>query len=144
MEILLLNTSHGLIPIYDDDFDKKKQLKVGESYKCKITKARNIQFHKLYFALINCSWQYLNEATQSHYKNSVEQYRKSVEVTAGHCDTVFNITLKSWVDIPKSIAFDKMDELEFKDLYERVKDVIFLVFLKNITMEEFENNLVNF
>lgn len=144
MELFLKNTSSGLIPMTDFDYDQKRTLKIGDVYKCKITKARNYQFHKLYFSLIACSWEYLNEATQNHYKNNIEQYRKSVEVSAGHCDNVFNIKLKAWVDIPKSISFEKLDEIAFKELYERVKDVIFLVFLKHISQEEFERNLINF
>lgn len=77
MKIRLLNTARGLIPCYDDDFDEKKKLKIGEEYVAEI-------------------------------------------------------------------AFDKMDEAEFSELYERVKDVLFEVFLKNISIEEFEANLINF
>jgi len=77
MKIRLLNTARGLIPCYDDDFDEKKKLKIGEEYVAEI-------------------------------------------------------------------AFDKMDEAEFSELYERVKDVLFEVFLKNISIEEFEANLMNF
>lgn len=134
----------GLVPMFDADYDQKQRLKFGEVYQVEIKKSRNYQFHKLYFSLINTSWQYQNEAVQNHFKNSVEQFRKSVEISAGHCDTVFNIKLKEWVDIPKSIAFDKMDEFEFRELYENVKTVLFSVFLKNISEEEFMSNLINY
>ena len=94
--------------------------------------------------MINCAWAYQNESTVEHFKNSVEQFRKTVEIAAGHCDTVYNISMMSWIDTPKSIAFDKMDEAAFQDLYDRVKDVLFSVFLRNISEEEFMKNLVNF
>lgn len=144
MKLFVTNTTSGLVPNYDTDFEEKRKLKIGETYEVSIKKARNYEFHKLYFALIHCSWEYLNEKQQAHFKNDIEVYRKSMEVTAGHCDMVFNLKLKSWVDIPKSIAFDKMDEIAFKDLYEKVKDVIFSIILKNVTEEEFINNLQNF
>ena len=38
----------------------------------------------------------------------------------------------------------KMDEAAFRDLYERVKDVLFAIFLKNISEEEFMDALSNF
>ena len=79
-----------------------------------------------------------------HFKHSVEQFRKTVEIAAGHCDTVYSISLRSWIDIPRSIAFDKMDEAAFQDLYDRVKDVLFNIFLRNISEEEFMKNLRNF
>ncbi len=144
MELLLLNTDGGLKPCYDEDYDNKKKLKLGQIYKAKITLARNIDFHRKYFALINCAWAYQNEKTTAYFKNDINSFRKTIEVAAGHCDTLFNLRLKEWVDVPKSIAFDKMDELEFRELYDRVKDIIFSMFIKNISEEEFMNNLINF
>ena len=35
MEIRLLNTPSGLKPLYDEDYDQKKKLKIGEIYKAK-------------------------------------------------------------------------------------------------------------
>ena len=46
--------------------------------------------------------------------------------------------------MPKSISFDKMDEFAFRELYSRIKDVILTTFLKHISYEEFEKNLINF
>ena len=37
-----------------------------------------------------------------------------------------------------------MDEAEFMDLYERVKDVLFSVFLRDISEYDFMRNLSNF
>lgn len=144
MELLLYNTPSGLRPCYDEDYDEKKKLKIGETYKAKITLVRNAKFHRKYFALIKLAWEYQNERTVAHFRNDVELFRKTVEIAAGHCEPVFNIELKSWVDIPKSIAFDKMDEAAFSDLYERVKDVIFSTFLHNVDEEEFLNKLSGF
>lgn len=144
MEIFLLNTSEGLKPCYDSDYDEKKKLKIGQTYKAKITLARNIQFHRKYFSLINLAWEYQNEKTELFFKHDVEQFRKSVEMLAGWCDTIYSIKRKEWIEHPRSIAFDKMDELEFRELYESVRRVLFEVFLKGITEEEFMKNLVNF
>lgn len=144
MELYLLNTASGLKPCNDEDYEKKLRLRPGRIYKCKVTLARNYEFHKKYFALINCAWAYQPERVVEHFKHSVEQFRKTVEIAAGHCDTVYSISLRSWIDIPRSIAFDKMDETAFQDLYDRVKDVLFNIFLRNISEEEFMRNLRNF
>ena len=47
-------------------------------------------------------------------------------------------------EMPKSIAFDSMDADEIRNVYERVKDVLFSHFLRNVTVEEFERNLAEF
>jgi hypothetical protein len=59
MKLFLQNTTHGLIPCYDADYDEKKKLKAGKVYKVEIKLARNYDFHKKYFALINCAWEYI-------------------------------------------------------------------------------------
>ena len=141
MKLLLKNTSSGLIPIYDDDYEEKKKLKIGQVYEVSIKLVRNYEFHKKYFALINCAWEYLTEPQAEFYKNK-EIFRKIIEVVAGHCEKWYSPELKKWVEIPKSISFDKMDNAEFQDLYSRVLDVI-IISLK-IDKEEFERNIVNF
>lgn len=144
MKLFVTNTTLGLVPNYDADFDEKKKLKIGQVYQVEIRQVRNYEFHKKYFALINCSWEYLNEEQQEFFKNSKEVYRKSMEVSAGHCDMVFNLKLESWVEVPKSVAFSKMDNYEFQDLYENVLNVIFSTVLRGISEEEFNENLINF
>lgn len=144
MEIYLLNTADGLKPCSDEDYGKKLRLKTGRIYKARITLARNYEFHKKYFALIHCAWEYQDERTVAHFHHSVDCFRKTVEIAAGHCEPVYNIARREWTEMPKSVAFDKMDEAAFQDLYERVKDVLFGVFLRGVSEEEFTRNLQNF
>lgn len=132
------------MPLYEEDHDEKKKLKKGEIYRASISVFRNYEFHKKYFALINCSWEYLTEAQQEFYRNNKEYFRKSLEVSAGYCEVIYNHRLKSFVDIPKSVAFDKMGESEFQDLYRDVKHVVCNIVLRHITIEEFEQGLASF
>ena len=144
MKLFLQNTTRGLVPLYDADYDEKRKLKIGQVYSATIRLERNYEFHKKYFALIGCAWEFQNEKAQKHFKNNVENFRKTIEIASGHCDTVYNLKLKSWTDIPKSISFDKMDNSEFQELYERTKDVLFEVFLRSISKDEFLTSLANF
>lgn len=144
MKINLLNTADGLKPCNDNDYENKKRLKIGTIYTVDIKVARNYEFHKKFFALINCAWEYQNEKVQKHFKNNIENFRKTVQVTAGHCNVEYSIKRKEWVETSKSISFDNMDNLEFESLYNSVKDVLFAIFLKDITEEEFNKNLIHF
>lgn len=143
MKLQLLNTASGLVPVDDYAYDEKKKLKVGEVYTAEIKQSRNYRFHKLYFALINCAWEYLPERQTQGFR-SKENLRKYVEVAAGHCEPFYSPAKREWLEVPKSISFDTMDEAEFRDLYERVKDVIFSILGNYITIEEFEKNMANF
>jgi len=145
MKLFLQNTSRGLIPMYDVDFDEKKKLKIGQVYSCEVRLPRNYEFHKKYFALINCAWEYQNEKRQEElFYNSIELFRKTVEITAGHCERIYSLKHKDFVEIPKSVSFAKMDNLEFQKHYDNVRSVLFSTFLTNISVEEFEKNLINF
>ena len=144
MKIYLYNTINGLIPVSDIDYEEKKHLKIGCIYSAEIKLTRNYMFLKKYFALINCAWEYLNENQQKFYKNKIDNFRKSMEISAGVCDTIYIHKLQSWVDVPKSISFSKMDNLQFQEVYNNVRNVIFEVISENVSIEEFERNLINF
>ena len=75
---------------------------------------------------------------------SKDAFRKYLTVAAGYYEPFFSPVRGEWLEIPKSIAFDNMDEAEFRDLYERVKDIIFTILGNYVTREEFESNLINF
>jgi len=143
MELFLKNTSHGLIPMYDDDYEEKRKLKIGEVYKSNIVLVRNPLFHAKYFAMINCAWMLQNEKRKQFFKNT-NGFRKSVQIAAGHCDMVYNHNLKSFTEVPKSIAWNKVDNAEFEEIYKNARHVIDTIFCKNITLEEFEKYLANF
>lgn len=130
--------------MYDTDFEEKCRLKIGSVYKAKITLARNIRFHRKYFALINAAWAFQSEQRVQFFKGDVNLFRKTVEVAAGFCERVYNLSRKEWQDVPKSISFSSMKEEAFADLYERVKDVLFNTFLTHITEKDFTDSLRNF
>lgn len=143
MKINLMNTPHGLVPMYDEDFDEKKKLKIGQVYTADLKIPRNYDFLKKFFALINAGYSLLPEQTQQGFR-SVEGFRQYVTVAAGYYDVYFNPRLKEFVEVPKSISFASMDESEFMDCYDAVKEVIWKIIGDRVTEEVFENVLANF
>ena len=144
MKLYLKNTVSGLIPLCDDDYEKKRTLKIGEVYTAEIKRERNIAFHRKYFSLIACTWDCLNDEEKEFYRSS-EVMRKTIEMCAGHCERIYSLKQQEFVDIPKSISFSSMDESEFQALYDNVKNVIFGYVLKNkITEKDFMEHLINF
>lgn len=138
-----MNTAQGLKPMYDEDYDEKRRLKIGQVYKAKIVVPRNIELHRKYFSMISCAWNLLTEKARKFF-GTKESFRKTVQVAAGYCERVYNLDMKSWVEIPRSIAFDKMKGDEFERLYNDVREVLLTVFLKHITIEQFEETLINY
>ena len=143
MKLMVVNTPRGLVPLGDDDYEEKKKLKLGQTYSVEIKVARNVDFHRKYFALVAYAWEFLNEKETATFK-SKDNFRKYLEISAGHCDVIFHPRLQEFVEIPKSISFGKMDNTAFSELYERVKDVIFSIVGNRVTREEFERLLIDF
>jgi hypothetical protein len=117
---------------YDSDYEKVMKVKVGEIYKCQITKPRNYEFHKKYFALINMVYE-----NQELFDN-IEDLRSELTIKAGFFSIYHgldgNIKKKA-----NSISFSEMDGFQFQELYERTKDVICIHF--RFTKESIEQNI---
>ena len=143
MRMLVVNTPRGLVPFGDDDYEEKKKLKVGQTYSMEVKVVRNVDFHRKYFAMISYAWEYLNEVEVERFKTK-DNFRKYLEITAGHCDVIFHPRLQEFVEIPKSISFSSMDNASFSDLYGRVKDVIFSIIGSRVSEEEFEHLLMDY
>ena len=138
MELNLVCTDSGFRVADDNDYEQKRKLKKGAVYKCSIKEYRNYRFHRLYFSLINCAWEFLTEQQRDFFKEDVEVFRKCVEVAAGHFEMHYSVARHEWLQIPRSIAFDKLNESDFSDLYSRVKDVLFNTFISEDRRNEFE------
>lgn len=140
---MVVNTLSGLIPLEDDDYEEKKKLKLGQTYSVEIKVARNLDFHRKYFALVAYAWEFLNEQETAKFK-SKENFRKYLEMAAGHCDIIYHPRLQEFVEVPKSISFGSIDNTAFSELYERVKDVIFSIIGDRVSRDEFERLLIDF
>ena len=143
MKLLVVNTLRGLVPMGDDDYEAKKKLKLGQTYSVEVKVVRNVDFHRKYFALIAYAWEFLTEQEIANFKTK-ENFRKYLEIAAGHCDVLFHPRLQEFVEIPRSISFRSMDNASFSDLYQRVKDVIFSIIGNRVTQDEFERLLIDF
>jgi len=135
LSIFCKNTEQGLIPLYDSDLEEKKKLKLGEIYSVEIKKARNYPFLKKFFALLK-----LGHDNTKLEGITFDAYRAYVTMKAGYVETFK--TTRGLMALPKSIAFDKMDDTEFQDLYNSAIQVI----IDDIgaTRKDIEQNLINF
>ena len=143
MKLLVANTLRGLVPMGDDDYEAKKKLKLGQTYSVEVKVVRNVDFHRKYFALVAYAWEFLTEQEIANFKTK-ENFRKYLEIAAGHCDVLYHPRLQEFVEIPRSISFSSMDNASFSDLYRRVKDVIFSIIGNRVTQDEFERLLIDF
>lgn len=144
MKINLIRKDFALYPATDEDMEKMLKLKKGAPFEANVKQVRNYPFLRKFFALINVSWEFLNEQQQEFFHNSKEGFRHTLTMAAGYYDTIYSVSGQQWVQAPKSISFDKMSEAEFDKLYESVVNVIFKLFLERVDKEQFYEALKDF
>ena len=77
---------------------------------------RNPKFHRKYFALLGLVFD-----SQDKYANK-EHFLTEIKLKIGHYDE--HVTLEGELILkPKSISFDKCEELDFQEIYSKTIDV---------------------
>ena len=141
MKIQLQKTNVGYIPADPATKEYDSKIKMGSILHGDFTKARNPQFLRKFFALLNLAFDYwqpgeLNDKYGSVEKN-FEQMREDLTILAGYYERHFRVDGSVRVKA-KSISFASMDEDEFSKLYQAVLTVVL-----NKIMVEFEREAVD-
>ena len=123
MEIVLKKLAGVLAPINEVEAVKLKSFKVGEGVRCKVTRIRNYEFLKKYFALLNLAYDYWEPPQNFVGEKNFERFRKDVIILAGFYSQYVRVDGSTRIE-PKSIAFGSMSEDEFADLYTKTIDAI--------------------
>ena len=136
-DIYLVKQLNGtFIPAYDSDKELMSNIKVGEIYKYKFSKPRNLKFLRKFFALINLVYE-----NQEHY-SSIDHLRRDLTIESGYYDVRVNKFTGEEIIEAKSISFASMDEIEFGKLYNKFLVTVVRVF--GWDGEEIENNIADF
>jgi hypothetical protein len=141
MKLLVRNTSSGLKPEYDSDYEHKKRLKNGSVYWVEIKEARNYENHKRFFAMVNCVWHNLPEFHAKKFPN-VDTFRYDLMIKAGYFQLIYQTESKVVVK-PESISFSNMDETKFREVFSDVLDVILSQYV-DVDKANFLNAMLEF
>jgi hypothetical protein len=118
MKFLVKKQFGKLIPVYNSDAESLKdcKLKENEVYEVDIKRKRNIDFHRKMFALYNLCFD-----NQEVFDN-IDDLRRYLTCKAGFYNRIK--TPDGEMIAPKSIQFNKMDNIEFSKLYQATIDAI--------------------
>jgi len=109
---LARKTLHGFEPVGEEGQKIHQGMAYGDTCRIEHIKGRNYDNHSRYFAFIHTVFD-----MQDHFHDD-EIMRKWVQMKAGYYDEFITPKGKI-VYIAKSIAFDKLDELEFRKLFTK-------------------------
>ena len=113
---------NAMAPADSEAIEFMQSIKLGEVLAFEVKRARNYQFHKKWFALV----QLMFEQKFEHFNNieyngakvlpSFERFRKDVIIKTGRYTPVFNADGEVRLEAD-SISFGKMKQEEFDKLY---------------------------
>ena len=133
MKLLVVKTTFGLKPAYDSDLENFKKIPLNEIFEIEYKKRRNVRFHRKFFSLIN-----LYYSNQDNYTN-VDDLRHDLLIVSGFYEDKTNYLTGEITRVSKSLKFSSMDEIEFNQVYEAVKNTISK--LLSVSNEELEREV---
>lgn len=124
-------------------------LKLGAGATVEVKRARNIKLHRLFFSLLQLAfdmWEPKGEKTWKGepIRKDFDRFREDVLILAGHYEASYSVDGSVKLRA-KSISFANMDDLEFRDVYKGVLDVVWEKILReaNFRSKEEVENVVN-
>lgn len=131
---------YALMPAHQSDLDEVKKLPNHQPVRCRVTRMRNPDFHRKYFALLNLAFDYWEPPGEQVGEKNFDRFRADVIILCGFYDQYVRLNGEVRVE-PKSISFANMDQDEFEELYSKTIDVIIKYVLVNYTGEELQRVL---
>lgn len=135
--LVFVNTAGGLMPADSRAEEWRGKVKLGSLVVIDPPKQpRNVNHHRLYWALIDVVWQNID---QERYPTR-EDLHEAIKVSAG-LRKRFELPDGTVGFIPGSIAFHKMSQPEFAAFYDRVCDIVAKYFLPGVTAEQLKRQV---
>ncbi len=142
--IMLVRTRDvTLAPAYDTDYKALQSIPLGDIITVDLSLERNPGFHRKFFAMIRFFYEHMPEIITDKYPDP-ETFRR--QFLFYYCGVTEEVT--DWKGerhiIPKSVSYGAMDDAEFREIYEAIREKIVHDFFPDIQDEEFESELINF
>lgn len=127
---------------YDSDAEAVKHIPIGESVKAKFVKSRNVRHHRKFFAMLEMVKQNMPETMPEQYQDTT-LLLDEIKFQLGYFEMYHTLGGRDFYKV-KSISFGKMDQVKFDEFYNRAVDVMLKYFLKDITKEQFDKEVIEF
>lgn len=125
--LLVLTKSRHVVPATDEDREKLRAFKPGDVLPCKFTKPRNGDHHRKFMALVS----FVAAHSPTYRDRAV--LLVELKMRTGHFDLYVRRATGEVVYIPKSIAYDEMDEGDFIVWSAKARELLLSEFLAEFT-----------
>ena len=134
--ITMIRTLSGLAPADDAGRDILRKLALGQSVEVEIQRERVRKNLRKWWALMGLI------ADNCEHIRSKEQASDLVKILAGHCASIVSKSSGEVYQIADSIAFGRLDEDEFQDVWQRAVKAVTEHIIPGITEQEIEDEIL--
>ena len=120
MKIFLKKKGFTLVPAGQSDLDTLKKIDNDKIVECDMRQSRNVEFHRLFFAMLRVAFD--NWWGRPAYK-STDELLIALKYEIGHVHRSFLFNGKIMTEA-KSISFKNMDNIEFKEFFDRCSNCL--------------------
>ncbi len=137
LEIRVRRVLNRLVPVDKLAEDDMMELDADTVYDAKVWKKRNSNHHRKYFALVNAIFPHQSawpttKALHDQLKMAVGFSYEAKDMATGEIRVY-----------PDSIAFDRLDQAEFSQVYDRIVDVILTRVLPGVGRRDLEGQVLD-
>lgn len=112
--LFLKRVGNALLPEGDESVSMLASVPFGKSLKCKVWQPRNIRAHRLFFAVC--------KRIGDGVGRDAEQIATVFKLAADHVEIIRSKNYGE-IRVPKSIAFDKMDNVAMSEFMQKCFDI---------------------
>ena len=134
--VLMKRTLSGLAPDDDAARDVLRRVPVGDVVRVDVQRPRSHKNLRRWWALMNLI------AQNSDTVKSPEQAHDLVKILAGHCTHIISKSTGEIYQVADSIAFGRLSEDEFQDVWRRAVRAVTEHILPGITDDEIEAEIL--
>lgn len=120
MKIVCRKQAGKLVPVDDEGIEALAKVKDGRDVTVEFKTPRNPRHHRLFFALI----QFVRMHSERMSSATTDQIKTALKIATGLVDTFVDCQTGKSVMVPRSIAFDSMDQTEFNKFFDDAASVI--------------------
>lgn len=143
MDIYCIVTDNGLVPVYDSDLENRQRLRTGARVLCRVSRPRNYEFHKKFFALVRLTYRNIPEYVQAMLNiRSEEDMLTCIKLDLGYADFAWHGGRQ--VAVPRSISFASMGQTEFEDFFSRTVDIVLTRYMRGTGRKELLEEIDNY
>lgn len=139
MKLVLVKSGNALVAQDRLAIDDLEKFRDGAVVTCEVKRPRSVQHHRRFFAMVRFCFEHQREPVRYLTEDAM---RAALTISAGH-RTEIHLPNGTLGYMANSIAFDKLDQAGFNELWDRACDAIKRHYIPGITDEHIRQGIAD-